>query len=35
VIPIAHALAAREDLPIPAWLFAWGASVVLIVSSSR
>jgi hypothetical protein len=29
----AHAgLATREDLPIPAWLFAWAASVVLIVS---
>jgi len=31
-LPFAHALAARQDLPIPAWLFAWGASVVLIVS---
>jgi hypothetical protein len=31
-IPLAHALAAREDLPIPDWLFAWGASLVLIVS---
>jgi hypothetical protein len=31
-LPFAHALAAREDLPIPAWLFAWGASIVLIVS---
>jgi hypothetical protein len=31
-LPIAHALAARQDLPIPAWLFAWGASIVLIVS---
>ena len=30
--PLAHALAAREDLPIPEWLFAWGASIVLIVS---
>jgi hypothetical protein len=28
----AHALVARQDLPIPAWLFAWGASIVLIVS---
>ena len=28
----AHALVGRQDLPIPAWLFAWGASVVLIVS---
>ncbi len=31
-VPFAHALVAREDLPIPAWLFAWGASIVLIVS---
>src|SRR5215213_4498502 len=31
-LPLAHALVAREDLPIPAWLFAWGASLVLIVS---
>ncbi|MSO40293.1 MAG: fenitrothion hydrolase [Solirubrobacterales bacterium] len=28
----AHALVGRRDLPIPAWLFAWGASVALIVS---
>jgi hypothetical protein len=32
VIPFAHALVARQDLPIPAWLFAWGASIVLIAS---
>ncbi|HEV7614633.1 MAG TPA: fenitrothion hydrolase [Solirubrobacterales bacterium] len=31
-LPMAHALAARQDLPIPAWLFAWGASIVLIAS---
>ena len=31
-LPFAHALAARQDLPIPAWLFAWGASIVLIAS---
>jgi hypothetical protein len=31
-IPLAHALIGRQDLPIPAWLFAWGASLVLIVS---
>ena len=31
-LPYAHALLARQDLPIPAWLFAWGASIVLIVS---
>jgi hypothetical protein len=29
---LAHALVGRQDLPIPAWLFAWGASLVLIVS---
>lgn len=29
---IAHALSAGEDVPIPAWLFAWGAAVVLVVS---
>jgi hypothetical protein len=32
VLPVAHALVARKDLPIPAWLFAWAASLVLIVS---
>ena len=32
LLPVAHALASRQDLPIPAWLFAWGASLVLIVS---
>jgi hypothetical protein len=31
-LPFAHALVARQDLPIPAWLFAWGASIVLIAS---
>jgi hypothetical protein len=32
-LPVAHGLPiGRQDLPIPAWLFAWGASVVLIVS---
>lgn len=32
LLPLAHALASREDLPVPRWLFAWGASIVLIVS---
>jgi hypothetical protein len=32
ILPVAHALVARQDLPVPAWLFAWGASIVLIVS---
>lgn len=31
-LPEAHALVARSDLPIPAWLFAWAASGALIVS---
>jgi hypothetical protein len=29
---LGHALVGRRDLPIPAWLFAWGAALVLIVS---
>jgi hypothetical protein len=28
----AHGLSVRSDLPIPAWLFGWGAAVVLVVS---
>jgi len=28
----AHGLVVRADLPIPEWLFAWGAALVLIVS---
>jgi hypothetical protein len=32
ILPVAHGLVGRQDLPIPEWLFAWGASVVLIVS---
>jgi hypothetical protein len=28
----AHALVGRKDLPVPAWLFAWAASVVLVIS---
>ncbi|HEX6456941.1 MAG TPA: fenitrothion hydrolase [Solirubrobacterales bacterium] len=32
LLPLAHALASRQDLPIPAWLFAWAASIVLIAS---
>jgi hypothetical protein len=29
-LPLAHGLlVGRQDLPIPTWLFAWGASVVL------
>ena len=29
---LAHGLVGREDLPIPKWLFGWGATVVLVVS---
>ncbi|MEA2289876.1 MAG: hypothetical protein QOD55_1873, partial [Solirubrobacteraceae bacterium] len=29
---VAHGLVGRQDLPIPRWLFAWGAAVVLVVS---
>jgi hypothetical protein len=29
---LAHGLGGRADLPIPAWLFGWGAAIVLIVS---
>jgi hypothetical protein len=28
----AHGLTARPDLPVPAWLFAWAAAIVLVVS---
>src|SRR4029077_8569601 len=31
-LPVAHALVARKDLPVPAWLFAWGARFVLFFS---
>ncbi|MEO8091207.1 MAG: fenitrothion hydrolase [bacterium] len=31
-LPIAHALEGKADLPIPEWLFAWAASLVLLVS---
>jgi hypothetical protein len=32
VIPVAHGLVTRTDLPIPEWLFGWAAAVVLVVS---
>ncbi len=32
LLVVGHALVGRQDLPIPAWLFAWAASLVLIVS---
>ena len=31
-VAAAHGLAVRQDIPIPIWLFAWGAALVLIVS---
>ena len=32
IVDIAHGLVGRTDLPIPKWLFAWAAAVVLLVS---
>ena len=29
---LAHGLIGRQDLPIPRWLFAWAAAVVLVIS---
>jgi hypothetical protein len=29
---LAHALVGKKDLPIPEWLFAWGAALVLILT---
>ncbi|HSD81475.1 MAG TPA: redoxin domain-containing protein, partial [Solirubrobacteraceae bacterium] len=29
---LAHGLSARQDLPIPEWLLAWGAAAVLVAS---
>jgi hypothetical protein len=28
----AHGLVGRTDLPVPSWLFGWGAAIVLVVS---
>jgi hypothetical protein len=32
LIPLAHGLVARSDLPIPEWLFGWAAAMVLVAS---
>jgi hypothetical protein len=32
VVVFAHGIVQREDLPIPHWLFAWAAAIVLVVS---
>jgi hypothetical protein len=32
VLPVAHGIVGRSDLPIPEWLFGWAAAVVLVVS---
>jgi hypothetical protein len=32
VIPVAHGLVTRSDLPIPEWLFGWAAATVLVIS---
>ena len=29
---VAHGISTVQDLPIPTWLFYWGAGVVLVVS---
>ena len=31
-LAVAHGLSAKADLPIPAWLFAWAATLVLMAS---
>jgi hypothetical protein len=31
-LPLAHALQEKQDLPLPDWLFVWGAALILIVS---
>jgi hypothetical protein len=31
-VAAAHGLAGRTDLPVPGWIFAWAAGVVLVVS---
>jgi hypothetical protein len=31
-VATAHGIVQREDLPIPQWLFAWAAAIVLVVS---
>jgi hypothetical protein len=32
LLPLAHGIGVRADLPVPDWLFAWGAALVLMVS---
>jgi hypothetical protein len=32
ILPLAHGIESRADLPIPAWMFAWAAAVVLLLS---
>jgi hypothetical protein len=32
VIPFAHGLVSRADVPIPQWLFGWAAAMVLVIS---
>ena len=29
---LAHGLVGKQDLPIPRWLFAWAAAIVLVAS---
>ncbi len=32
IVPLAHGLGVRSDIPLPGWLFSWGAAIVLAVS---
>jgi len=32
VVPFAHGLSGRTDLPVPDWLFSWAAAAVLVAS---
>lgn len=32
MVQLAHGIVGRTDLPIPEWLFGWGAAMVLVVS---
>ena len=31
-LPLAHGIGGVRDLPVPGWLFYWGAAIVLVVS---
>ena len=31
-LPLAHGIGGVRDLPVPGWLFYWGAAIVLVLS---